>query len=90
MARDGIWFNENGSRWWTISGIVRKHLESQVQLYITSGEPYKGGCRYSVYQADNLLISQLPYSPTDLRAHPNTRQRQDNSKVVINPYRMEI
>ncbi len=61
MVRDGIWFNEHGRRWWTISGIVRKHLESQVQLYITSGEPYKGGCRYSVYQTDNLLISQLPF-----------------------------
>jgi hypothetical protein len=58
-------------------------LESQVQLYITSGEPYKGGCRYSVYQADNLLISQLPCPPTDLRAHPNAKTTQKSSLIRI-------
>jgi hypothetical protein len=42
-----------------------KQLETHVKLYITSGEPGKGGCRYSVYEANNLLICQLPCPPTD-------------------------
>ena len=67
-----------------------KHLESQVQFYITSGEPGKGGCRYSVFEVDNLLkdnISQLPCPPTDLRAHlttsSNVKTYQKSSLIRI-------
>lgn len=46
-----------------------KHLEAKLQYLITFDDPGKGGSRYSVYEADNLLkdnLDALPHPPTDL------------------------
>ena len=65
-----------------------KHLENQVQFYITSGEPGKGGCRYSVYEADNLLkvnIRQLPVPPTEvkIRYAPTKSTKKSTSLIIV-------
>jgi GTP-binding protein EngB required for normal cell division len=52
-----------------------KHLEDLIQFCITSGEPGKGGCRYSIYEGDHLVqdnLIHLPSPPTDLRVQLET------------------
>ncbi|KAK4015789.1 hypothetical protein OUZ56_030760 [Daphnia magna] len=50
-----------------------QHIEKHVEFLIVFGDAEeKFGCRYSVYETDNLLkdnLSQLPVPPTDLRIH---------------------
>ncbi|XP_032794857.2 uncharacterized protein LOC116931387 [Daphnia magna] len=53
-----------------------KHLEDQLQFFLTFDDPGQDGCHYSVYQADNLLkdnLIALPHPPNDLRVNYPTK-----------------
>ena len=49
-----------------------KHLEDQVQFFITPDESGKKGCNYSIYENGNLLTDsgRLPVPPTRLLIRP--------------------